>query len=107
MPQQDIFSAKESSMSEAEYQGKDVDLNKPKRNSSDSGGKYVVYVKDGDKVKRITYGSRDMKVNWGDPEARKSFAARHKCDKQKDKTTAAYWSCRSVRDFSNIDARFW
>lgn len=106
--EQDIFGAQESTMSEAEYQGKDVDLNKPKRNSSDSGGQYVVYVKDGDKVKRITYGSRDMKGNWNDPEARKSFAARHQCDKKKDKTKAGYWSCRAHKDFGkNVSGRFW
>jgi len=31
------------------------------------------------------------------PEARKSFAARHKCDQQKDKTSAAYWACNTPR----------
>jgi len=31
------------------------------------------------------------------PEARKSFAARHKCDQQKDKTKAAYWACNLPR----------
>ena len=33
-----------------------------------------------------------MKLN--DPEARKSFAARHKCDTKKDKTKPGYWACR-------------
>ena len=32
-----------------------------------------------------------------DKAARKSFAARHKCDQQKDKTTASYWACNIPR----------
>ena len=48
-----------------------------------------------------------IKVQWGDtsglsvkmndPEARKSFAARHRCDMQKDRTSAAYWACNTPR----------
>ena len=80
---------------EAEYDGEDVELNEPKR-----GGpkKFYVYVKDGDKVKKVTFGGTSgLKVKLDDPEARKSFAARHKCDQQKDKTSAAYWACRLPR----------
>ena len=33
----------------------------------------------------------------GNEDARKSFAARHKCDQQKDKTKAAYWACNMPR----------
>ena len=35
-----------------------------------------------------------MSVNIYDPDARKSFAARHQCDQKKDKTKPGYWSCR-------------
>ena len=38
-----------------------------------------------------------MKAKINDPEARKSFAARHKCDQKKDKTKAGYWACRLPR----------
>lgn len=71
---------------------KQPELNKPK-----AGGpkKYYVYVKDGDKVKKVTWGdTTGLKVKLDDPEARKSFAARHKCDQQNDKTKASYWACR-------------
>jgi hypothetical protein len=51
--------------------------------------KYYVYVKiqKNGKVKKISFGD----VHGGltaksDPKARKSFAARHKCDTKKDKT---------------------
>lgn len=78
----------------AEYQGKDVELNKPKRGGSK---KFYVYVKDGDKVKKVSFGSPDMELKVSDPEARKSFKARHKCETKNDKTTAGYWSCRIGR----------
>lgn len=72
----------------------DVELNKPKR-----GGpkKYYVFVKDPStgNVKKVSWGdTTGLKVKIDDPEARKSFAARHKCSQQNDKTTAAYWACR-------------
>jgi hypothetical protein len=87
-------------LNEAEYQGKKVELNKPKK-----GGpkKYYVYVnagknKDGSmKVKKVTWGYPGMRVRISDPERRKSFKARHKCEQQNDKTTAAYWACRTGR----------
>ena len=75
-----------------EKEEKQPELNKPK-----VGGpkKYYVYVKDGDKVKKITWGdTTGLKVKLNNKDARKSFAARHKCDQQNDKTTASYWACR-------------
>ena len=76
----------------------DPEINKPKR----SGGptKYVVYVKDPKtgNVKKVTWGdTTGLKVKLNDPEARKSFAARHKCSTQKDRTSAAYWACNLPR----------
>jgi len=82
---------------EAEYQGKDVALNEPK-----AGGpkKYYVYVRDPStgNVKKVTWGdTTGLKIKLDDKDARKSFAARHKCDQQKDKTKAAYWACNMPR----------
>lgn len=75
----------------------DVPLNQPKR-----GGpkKYYVYVRDPStgNVKKVSWGdTTGLKVKLNDPKARKSFAARHKCDQQNDKTKAAYWACRLPR----------
>jgi hypothetical protein len=70
------------------------ELNKPKRGGSK---KFYVFVKDPStgNVKKVSFGDTSgLKAKIDDPEARKSFAARHKCSQQKDKTTAAYWSCR-------------
>ena len=74
---------------------KNPPLNKPKR-----GGpkKFYVFVKDGDKIKKVTWGdTTGLSVKLKNPEARKSFAARHRCDQQKDKTKAAYWACNLPR----------
>jgi len=84
-------------MVEAEKGGKDVELNKPK-----AGGpkKYYVYVKDPKtgNIKKVTWGdTTGLKVKLNDPEARKSFAARHQCDQQKDRTKAGYWACNLPR----------
>lgn len=76
---------------EAEYQGRKVKLNKPMQGDVK---KFKVYVRDGDKVKKINFGDKDMRIKKSNPERRKSFRARHKCDEKKDKTTAAYWSCK-------------
>ena len=76
---------------------KDVELNKPK-----VGGpkKYYVYVKNPDtgNIKKVTFGdTTGLRVKLNDKEAAKNFSARHNCPEQKDKTTAAYWSCNLPR----------
>ena len=73
-------------LSEAEYQGREVPLNKPKR-----GGpkKFFVYVKNPKtgNVKKVNFGdSGNLSVKIKEPGARASFAARHNCDQKKDKT---------------------
>jgi len=79
---------------EAEFKGKDVSLNKPKRGGSKA---YYVYVKDGDKVKKVSFGSGGLRAKINNKDARNAFAARHNCDKKKDRTTAGYWSCNLPR----------
>lgn len=78
---------------EAEYQGRKVTLNKPMQGDVK---KFKVYVTDPKtkNVKKINFGDKDMRIKKSNPERRKSFRARHKCDTAKDKTTARYWSCR-------------
>lgn len=81
-------------LDEAEYKGKKVNLNKPFRTS---GGpkKFAVYVKNPktDKVKLVRFGDSNLSIKANDPEAKKSFLARHKCDTKKDRTKAGWWSC--------------
>ena len=78
----------------AKHKGKDVTLNKPKRGGSK---KFYVYVKCGDKIKKISFGSKDMPMRVCNDKARKSFVARHRCAKKKDKCTAGYWACAMGR----------
>jgi len=81
---------------EAEYQGKKVELNKPKR-----GGKkkFFVYVKnDKGNVIKVQFGDTSgLTAKINNPAARKSFAARHNCAAKKDKTKPGYWSCNLPR----------
>jgi hypothetical protein len=94
-------------LSEAEYQGKKVELGKPKSGGSKKWYVYVRNPKTG-KIKKVSYGSPVMTAKWNDPDARASFAARHQCDKKKDKTKAGYWACRAHKDFGkNVPGRFW
>jgi hypothetical protein len=90
-------------LNEADYQGREVTLNKPMRGGAKK--KYYVYVKNpkNGKVKKISFGDvhGGLTAKVSDPKARKSFAARHKCDTKKDKTTAGYWACR-INKFGHL-----
>ena len=81
-----------------EFQGKNVKLNKPSRITKGEPGygrkKFKVYVKDGDKVKKVMFGDPNLSIKRTNDAKRKSFRARHKCDTANDKTKARYWSCK-------------
>ena len=82
----------EEGLFEAEYQGRDVKLNKPMRGDVK---KFKVYVKnDKGNVVKVNFGDPDMKIKKSNPARRKSFRARHNCDNPGPKTKARYWSCR-------------
>jgi len=86
-------------INEAEYKGREVDLNHPTRSSGPK--KYKVYVKNPKtgNVKVVNFGdvSGGLSAKVSDSKARKSFAARHKCNLKKDKTTPGFWSCRLTK----------
>ena len=86
----------EELIAEAKYQGKEVELGKPKRGGSK---KFYVYVrKPGGGVKKVSFGdTTGLSVKINDPKARRSFAKRHDCANKKDRTKASYWSCRLPR----------
>lgn len=72
---------------------KDVELNSPKRGGNK---KYYVYVRnDKGNVIKVEFGdTTGLSAKIDNPEARKSFVARHQCDTKKDKTKPGYWACR-------------
>jgi len=92
-------------ITESEYQGKKVQLNKPKRGGSK---KFYVYVRDPKtkKVKKVSFGAADggqnLAVKIRDPKARKAFAKRQQCDKKKDRTKPGYWSCNIGRYWKSL-----
>ena len=85
-----------SQMDEAEFKGKDVPLNKPKRGGSKA---YYVYVRDPKtkKIKKVSFGSGGLRAKIKNKEARNAFAKRHRCKDKKDRTKAGYWSCNLPR----------
>lgn len=96
LPIEDDPTVEVNVISEAKYQGRDVELNRPTRGGSK---KYVVYVKNPKtgNVKKIQFGDPGLSAKVSNPKARKSFAARHRCAEKKDKTKAGYWACRINR----------
>ena len=90
----------EGQINEAEYQGKDVQLGKPKRGGSK---KFYVYVRNPKtkKIKKVSFGAagggQNLRVKFKDPKARRAFADRQNCDQKKDRTTPGYWSCNLPR----------
>ena len=83
---------------EAEYQGRKVKLGKIMQGDAK---KFKVYVKNpkGNVVK-VNFGQGGdakggtMRIRKSNPDARKSFRARHNCDNPGPRHKARYWSCR-------------
>jgi hypothetical protein len=96
---------KEGQVNEAEYQGKKVQLNKPKRGGSK---KFYVYVMNPKtkKVKKVSFGAagggQNLAVKIRDPKARRAFASRQNCDKKKNRLTPGYWSCNIGRYWKSL-----
>ena len=95
---------KSTKKEKAEYQGRKVELNKPRRLSGDSK-KFGVYVKnDKGNVVQVKFGDPNMDIKRDDPEKRRQFRARHNCDNPGPKHKARYWSCKmwSSKNVSDI-----
>ena len=95
-------------LTEAEYRGRKVKLNKVMRGDVK---KFKVYVNSGKKnkdgtikVKKVNFGhggtsakkagQKTMRIKKSNSKRRKSFRARHNCKNPGPKTKARYWSCR-------------
>ena len=60
----------------------------------------------------IKFGDPNMEIKRDDPDRRRNFRARHKCDTAKDKMTPRYWSCkfwskRPVSSMASEDVIAW
>ena len=87
-------------ISEAEYQGRKVQLGKIMQGDIK---KFKVYVKnDKGKVVKVNFGfggksakGKRMVIKKNNPERRKSFRARHNCSNPGPRWKARYWACRT------------
>jgi hypothetical protein len=92
----DLLLLENEELEEAEGK-KNPPLGKPKRGGSK---KFYVYVKNPKtkKIKKVSFGdTTGLSAKINNPEARRAFAARHKCGTGELKTSARYWSCRLPR----------
>lgn len=80
-------------MDEAEYQGRKVPLNKPMQGDVKKSKVYVR--KPNGKVVKVNFGDKNMRIKKSNPNRRKSFRARHRCENPGPKWKARYWSCRA------------
>tara|TARA_R100000231_G_C5210438_1_gene130312 strand:+ start:226 stop:468 length:243 start_codon:yes stop_codon:yes gene_type:complete len=78
----------------ATYRGKKVTLNKVTKGDVK---KFKVFVKKGNRVVKVNFGDKNMKIKSNIPARKRSFLARHKCSTPGPKYKARYWSCRQWR----------
>ena len=64
------------------------------RNPPGASKKFHVMVKKGTKFVRVSFGDPNMRINKQYASHRKSFRARHHCDRPGPKWKARYWSCK-------------
>ena len=87
------YIVKEDDLEEAEYQGRKVPLGKPMAGDVKKSKVYVR--KPNGKVVKVNFGDKNMKIKKSNPNRRKSFRARHRCENPGPRWKARYWSCRA------------
>jgi hypothetical protein len=98
--QSTYFIAEDDTLNEAEYHSKKVQLGKIMQGDVK---KFKVYVKnESGKVVKVNFGfggksahGKRMVIKKNNPERRKSFRARMKCDNPGPRWKPRYWSCRA------------
>lgn len=78
---------------EAKYQGREVPLGKPMKGDVKKSKVYVR--KPNGKVVKVNFGDKNMRIKKSNPNRRKSFRARHRCENPGPRWKARYWSCRA------------
>jgi len=87
------YIVREDDLEEAEYQGRKVPLGKPMAGDVKKSKVYVR--KPNGKVVKVNFGDKNMKIKKSNPNRRKSFRARHRCENPGPRWKARYWSCRA------------
>jgi len=93
----------------AVHKGKTVTLDKPMRATENKNKAWKVYRstgrknKDGKTVAKIIYfGDPNLPIRNSDPDAAKSFRARHKCSEKTDRDTPGWWACYALKYYSDV-----
>lgn len=82
-------------LSEAQYKGRTVALNKPMKGDVKKSKVFVKDPKTGN-VKKVNFGDKNMTIKKDQPGRKKSYCARSSGQGNlKDKTSANYWSRRA------------
>jgi hypothetical protein len=81
-------------LTEAEYHGRKVTLNKKMAGDVKKSKVFVKDPKTGN-IKKVNFGDKTMRIKKSNPARRRSYRARHNCDNPGPRTKANYWSCRS------------
>lgn len=79
---------------EAEYQGRQIQLNKPMAGDVKKSKVFVKHPVTGNVVK-VNFGDKNMTIKKNIPARRRSFRARHNCETPGPKHKARYWSCKA------------
>lgn len=96
IPFEVYYEEEEEDLYEAEYQGKKVELNKPRRMSGKH--KFAVFTKnDKGRVVKVQWGQPGATIKNDNPEASRSFRARHKCKTPGPRWKARWWACNVGR----------
>ena len=91
----DILTEIIEGLQEAKYQGRTVTLNKPFL-TPDGPKKRSVYVKnEKGNIIKVSFGQKGVAIKKHLPKHRKSYRARHGCDRPGPKWKANYWSCKA------------
>lgn len=90
-PDSDMYM--DSTLDEAEYQGREVPLGKPMKGDVKKSKVYVKGPKGN--VVKVNFGDKNMRIKKSNPKRRKSFRARHNCSNPGPRWKARYWSCRA------------
>jgi hypothetical protein len=80
-------------LSEAEYQGRNVPLGKPMQGDVKKSKVYVR--KPNGNIVKVNFGDKKLSIKKHIPGRRKSFRARHHCENPGPRWKARYWSCRA------------
>jgi hypothetical protein len=80
-------------LTEAEYQGRKVQLGK--RMAGDVKKSKVYVRKPNGKVVKVNFGDKNLSIKKHIPGRRKNFRARHNCDNPGPRWKARYWSCKA------------